>query len=170
MSSVPALKNWKPRHENVVMLHLGGWNNIAIANYTRMTPERIYQILQTPQAQALIASQMDRIRERFGSDVSDKLLKLTEISVNRVSETLEQDFIPGTDAKKHQDKVALEIMKGKGFLNGADPSAVNHEQKVSVSLLEKFTNALERANEAKSLHTGDNDSEAIEEASFEVIE
>jgi len=170
MSSIIPIKNWKPRHENIVMLHIGGWSNEAIAEYVKITPQRVYQVLQTHQAKALIATHLERVREQFGTEISDKLLNLAKLSVDRIEETLDQAFIPGTDAKKHQDRVSLDLLKGKGFLNGADPDEVDRTQKVPASLLDRFTSALEKANEARMLHSGDNDPEAVEEVSYEIIE
>lgn len=168
MSSLAPIKNWKPRHENVVILHLNGWGNDEIAKHLRITPVRVAQILQDPQAMILKAAVMKRVRENLSGDITDRLLELTELSVEKIAETLEATFVLGTDPKKHQDNVALQIVKGKGFLSGAEVPAETRDPQIPVSLLERFTAAMEKSNEAKRLHSGE--SNVIKEADVEIIE
>jgi len=168
MSSLAPIKNWKPKHENVVILHLNGWDNKAIAQYMKCSEVRVSQILNDPQAQAIIRSTMERVKENLGDDISDRLLKLTEKSVERIEETMQAKFVPGTDPKKHQDNVALKLLSGKGFLSGESEEAEKKDREIPISLLERFTDALEKSNEAKLLHSGEDPD--VKEAEWELAQ
>ena len=173
MSSLAPIINWKPRHENIVVLHLNGWSNIAIADYMGITPVRVHQVLQDPQAQAVIRATMSRVRENLSAETADRLLELTEKAVERIAETLDMTFVPGTDPKKHQDNVSLQLLKGKGFLSDDRGEDGKVKERIPVSLLERFTEALEATNKAKMLNgvpeDAGSDGEIID-ADVEIVE
>lgn len=167
------IKNWKPRHENIVILHLNGWSNIAIAEYIGLTKERVSQIINDPTARKIIDATMKRVRENLADNIEDNLTRLSSLSVERIEETLGTKFPPGTDPKKHQDNVALKLMKGRGLLPG-ELEKEREGAKIPVSLLERFMDAFEGANEAKRLHSGETEVVAEEEIEdledYEIVE
>lgn len=151
-----AIQKWKPIHENVVQLHISGMKNKRIAKLCGLTKERVSQILCDPQARVIIRQRNLRVREELAKEMDGRLLILSERSVERLEETMDVAEQTGTDAKKHQDNVALKILQGRGFLTRTvDESRTRERQPIEASLLERLTSAMEKANKAREMHEDD---------------
>ena len=150
------IKNWKTKYEQIVALSMiPGWTNVRIAERFGMTPVRVSQILNDPHAKAIVRATNLKLREKIAEDIHGKLLELSKTSVDRISETLEHtDFVLGSDAKKHQDNLGLQLLKGVGFLPGARDAEDENKGPTGlpVALAERLTAALERSNEAERLN------------------
>lgn len=152
MSSLAPIVNWSPTHEYVVSLHIMGNSNKRIATAVGLSEVRVSQILHDPEAQKLIHRAKLSMRQKMSEDIEGRLVVAAEASVGRIEETLDAEFIPGSDGKKHQDGVALSILKGTGFLS-KDFSGEGEAKRppISSSQAERLISAMEKANEARQL-------------------
>ena len=168
MSNLPAIKNWKPVHTQIVMQSITGVSNKALAKQTGYTEVRISQILNDPQALALQRDVQKSLRLKMEEDIEDKLLVLAEASVRRLDETLSTEFAPGSKAKNQQDNIAVSVLKGTGFLSkDFSGNEASDRPPLDERLAERLVTALERSNEAVAHHVNVS---TAEEAEYEVIE
>ena len=164
------IKRWSPKHELVVALSIGTMPVKGIAEQTGYSSIRIIQILNDPQAHRIRQAANDRIRAKMMEDIDGGLAVLSGEAVKRIAQTIEYDeFVLGSDAKKHQDNLSLGLLKGTGLLNGdnyrgsEDSSKPPLNERLSVQLIE----ALEDSNEAERLRQGKK--EVIKEAKHELV-
>lgn len=164
------IRKWRPKYEMIVQLSITGMSNKALAEKFNLHEVRISQILNSPQAKLIQARTVALVKEIMLESVQDDLASLAVESVRRIGQTLRyEDFVLGTDAKKHQDNLALGVLKGTGFLNGES----NEDDKkkpapLTESLMARLTAALEKSNEAAEIQNQAK-SEPIE-ANYEVVE
>lgn len=148
----------------IVSLHIAGNPNKKIAAAVGITPERVSQVLSDPQAIAVIQRVKNSMRLKMEEDIEDKLVVLASESVDRIAETITHEFLPGSDEHEHQDRVAIKVLQGTGFLKKESPEGGGKTREVpSTRLLERLASALEKANTAVELQQ-----EAVD-APYEVL-
>lgn len=162
------VKNWGPKHELCVALHIADKRNYEIAVILGWTKEYVSMVLNMPQAQAEIRRAILKIREISGAEVEGRVQQHAETAVKRVGETLDAEFLVGTRSKEHQDRTALKILEGTGYLPGKkDEERGGISEKLTAPLVEKLAASLELAAKAKMLA---NKEEEPVDADFEVLE
>ena len=143
------IAKWEPWMDLVVGLKLMQWSNGDIAKRVKKTSSRVSQILNDPIAKAAIRETAERIRAKMQEDVDDVLLDLCVPASERIRETIEaEDFLPGSDAKKHQDRLSMDLLKGVGFLPGATQSDGKVVEQISETVLKSYSDALKISAEA----------------------
>jgi predicted transcriptional regulator len=146
---LPAIKKWTVRHEMIVSLHIAGNSNKRIAAAMGITPERVSQVLSDGNAKALIAQVQKAMRLKMEEEIEDKLIVLAAESVDRLGETITHEFLPGTDEKAHQDRMAEKVLKGTGFLSKDVPEGRGRmHEALTPALAERLAAALEKADTA----------------------
>ena len=166
--AVPAIKNWKVQHDTVVSLHISGYSNKKIAVATGLTEVRVSQVINDPLAKDIIRGVQKSLRMKMEEDIGDKLIVLAEEGAARIGETIEAEFLLGSDQKKHQDNVSIQVLKGTGFLSREFALGETASRPpLDEMLAERLVTALEKSNEAA--RGGEIISEAIE-VPFEVVE
>lgn len=165
MSSAAPIQKWAPHHERIVRLHIAGMENKEIADVVGLTDVRISQVLNDPHAQRLIRQAILNIRRRAEEDIETGLVLMAEKAKDRLRETIDAEFLLGSKAKKHQDDVALSLLKGTGFLSKdfGGPSTEAGER-LDKALVEKLTDALEKSNRVVE------EAQDVVEADFELVE
>lgn len=149
-------KKWTSRH--VLMCHLKGtglWTNKAIAEYFGCSEVTVSQVLNTEQGKAELAAIQKNLRAGMADSINGRLLKLMDKGVERLAQTIDAEFLPGSDPKKHQDNVALQLLKGKGHLSGvADDGDGNNSAPTALDrpLAQRLIAALEKSNEAERIY------------------
>lgn len=156
-NSLAPIAKWSVEHEEIVALHIGRWSNEDIAKKMGKTPVRISQILSDPKARELINAAGLRIRTLMMENLEEGLAVLAVKGMARIAETLNIEFVPGTDAKKHQDRLALDLIK----LVKGDENQVGDAPPLDADMSKRLIEALEDATAADRL---------IEEAQFEIVE
>lgn len=150
--SLEPIKNWTPTHDAVVMLHVALKSNKEIAVMVDLSVQRVGQILNDPIGKRLVAEHQQELRKKLSEDVTDGLASLCVRAVEILRETLEIDGLThGSDFKKHQDNLAMQLLKGKGHLGGEKVGGDQEGSPLSAKLAERLVVALERSNEAERL-------------------
>ena len=171
MSSVAIIRRWTPKHEEVVQLHVMGLTNTEIESKTKYKSARVAQIIADPTARRLIESVVARMRERMIEDIDGGLLDLSIDALKRLAETIKyEEFTPGSEAKKHQDNLSLNLLKGVGFLGNGRNSEEDREREspLNTALSTRLIVALEEANEADSIRR--EETGPVIEADFTIVE
>ncbi len=149
------IKRWSPKHELVVHLSISTMGVEEIAEVTGYTPARILQIRADPQAILIQEAVIARMRAKMMEDIENGLVILADHAVKRIAETITfTDFVPGSDAKKHQDNLSLGLLKGVGLLgsngqNGAKGDTP--ESPLNEALSNRIVTALEESNKAAKI-------------------
>lgn len=154
------IKFWKPWMTSVIIKHIAGVSHEAIASEfpskkdpTKfLSTQRISQIINDPHGQQMIRGLESRLKEKMTSDIETGLLSLAEKGVKRLAETMDEDFTPGGDGKKHQDHVAMHLTKN--FVPGEKEAVQrNAAPPLDSKLAERFISAMENANKARDLNS-----------------
>ncbi len=141
------IKKWTPKHQEVVDFHIMGKGRNEISRLTGYTEQHVGNIINSSHGKQLIQEHLDRMKELMEHDIEHRMVKLAEQSVERLGETLDIQFVPGTDAKKHQDNVALQLTKG--YRGGRGDSEVGDERVLTHGLAKELVSALKKANDAE---------------------
>ena len=164
------IKRWSPKHELVVSLSIGTMSIDAISKETGYSSVRVAQILDDPQAHRIKQEVIARIKARMMENIDDGLAVLSEEAVKRLAQTINYDeFVLGSDAKKHQDNLSLGLLKGVGFLNGDNYRGSEDSSKSPLNerLSKQLIDALEDSTRAENLRQGKK--EVIKEAEYELV-
>jgi hypothetical protein len=163
MKGVPFIKKWSPKHDAVIGMHLARKSNIEIAESTGYQVVRVSQIINDPTGQKLIREAQKAIRLQVQENIGDRVLIMAETGSKRLMETIEAEFTPGSEAKKHQDNKVIDILKGTGFLSSDFRDADKAVANVSNDVAKKLTDAIHKASQAERYK------EDIPTADFEII-
>jgi Mor family transcriptional regulator len=149
---------WTVEHEKIVAMHICQWSNEDIAEHFNLSKVQIYKVISDPQARKIINEAAMKIRSRMLDSLDEGMASLAVTAMKRISETLNfSDFVLGSDAKKHQDRLALDVIKVvQGSISRSEEEAKPLNEKLSKRLIE----ALEDSNAANEL---------IKEGEFEVV-
>lgn len=166
-----SLKKWKPHHEMILSLHLQGKSNGEIAKIVDMSETSVSTTISSEQGQRIIRAANRRIRRAWEEDLEGKIRLMKKTALERIEDTLNSDFALGSDAKHHQDKIAMDYLKSTktlAFDETNDPGLAN----AGAEVIKMLAEALEKANEVGA-DIDDMMGEAVpevQEAEFEVLE
>ena len=149
--SLAPIKRWTVEHERIVAMHIGGMDNKEIARISSKTKKisevRVSQIISDPQARKTIYEAIMKVRSQMMENLDGGLAVLADLGLKRIKETMDWEFVPGSNGKHHQDRLALDIiklLKGDG-IQGEEAPPLNEE------LFNRLTEALEDSNAAEGL-------------------
>lgn len=143
------VQTFKPKHDQIVMLHLAGYDNREIKEMTGICETTVSSILNHPQALALIEAGRQRMRENLLQSIDDRLLGLASRSVENLEKTLNSVPKLGTTQKRHQDRVSLDVLGMIGY--GKPKANENSGRALSDAMAEKLSNALEKAQKVQEI-------------------
>jgi len=139
-------------------MHIGGVSVEQIAKIKKKTQPRISQIIADPQARRIINEAMLKVRSQMMENLDSGLAVLVEKGMKQLAKTINfDDFEPGSDGKKHQDRIIIDLIK----LVKGDAVQTETVIPLDADMARKLTEALEDSKAANEL---------IQEAQFEVIE
>lgn len=163
MATLAPIQNWKPRHDIVVALHCSGDTNIEIAEKTGYTEVRVSQILNDPQARERIRRFQKRIEQKMHEDIGGSVLKLAQKSLRNISKTVDADIpVSAVSAKKHQDKVGLELLGIVGYTKNSEGKRGDARPALDRDIQERLVSAVEKSEEAKRLREVTDEVEVVE--------
>ena len=165
--SLQTIDKWTLEHETAVFLALSGRTLVAISEEIGRSKDFVANAVNSPQGRELKEEFIKKIRERSIVLVSDKVVALTNVALDKLAETLEcDDFLLTSSHKRHQDRMAISLLRiSVGMLEErAKPDAAPLDNAMSRKLIE----ALERSN--KVFENGRGDGGIIQDAEFEVEE
>ena len=156
--SLAPIVRWSTEHETIVALHIGQKSNEEIAKYLKRTPVHISHVLSDPKAREIIHTAALKIRSLMMDSLVDGLAELASSGLKRIKETIDfPDFDPGSDAKKHQDRLAFDLAK---LVYTNNTEAIEQELPLDAAMAKRIAEAIEASTAADEL---------IKEGQFEVV-
>lgn len=134
---------WSPQFEQVVLLYVTGMPVSTIAKKFKLRASHVEEILAHEKARDIIESARRKLREKIQEDIGADLDNISKLATQRLRETLEASIPPLHRAKINQDRVALQILEGRGFLNES-PGRLGGIR-ISPEQLTKLVAAMEKA-------------------------
>ncbi len=157
-NTLAPIAKWTIQHEQIVALYIGNMGVGDIARAKKMTQARISQILDDPQARRIINEAMMKVRSQMMENLDDGLAALADTAMRRMAETINfEEFVLGSDAKKHQDRLCLDLIK----LVKGDQIQAENIKPLDEDMSRRLIEALEDSKAANEL---------IQEGQFEVVE
>jgi len=152
------IAKWTIQHEQIVAMYIGGMLVGDIAKATGMTQARISQVIDDPQARRIINEAMLKVRSGMMENLDSGLAVLADKAMIQMAKTINfDDFVLGSDEKKHQDRLCLDLIK----LVKGDRIQTEDVPPLNEELSKRLIEALEDSNAADEL---------IQEGQFEIVE
>lgn len=165
MPNLAPMKFFKFKHDKIILMHLQGMKNYAIADELGLTPQRIYQVLADPSAQLMIDRFRRAVRKKAHEDIETRMTVLGADAVENIAETIEAIVPVGSRIKKHQDDVSFKLLDRIGYTPKSDRAGEDAGMKMDRDMQERLVTALEQT---KTVHAFDEAEEAdwheVEEA------
>lgn len=142
------VKNFKPIHDNILIMHLCGYQNKTIAEELDLHKNHVSDIINDPKAQKRIDHMRGRMYDRLEDDVVGKLKLLGPEAVNNIEQTLKAHHDPGSRSKKHQDKMSFKVLDKLEEMDsggGAGPTLQSEDA-------ERLSEGLEKAAEVDEMY------------------
>ena len=155
------VQEWPIRNDDIVLKVLAGVPVKIVADAYKMTPQNVSKICNNPKAAEIVKLARAKFQEKLVQSNEEKLGLLSNMAVDRLKTTLETDLPATAKAKPNQDRVALKILEGRGFLK-VDKSGSAGLQ-VPMEVWDKLMDGLKKSDEAMQI-------DPFEEAEFEVVE
>jgi len=150
-----ALIDWPAWKDQVVLWSLGGRTQAEIveilaAGGRKITRQGISKIINDPRAEEVIKIYRAKLREGLMETIHDELDVASQLALKAIKRTLEADIAPIHKAKPNQDKVALKVLAGRGFLREESRTS---EQGLHVppDAFSRLVDAMDRADAAKEI-------------------
>ncbi len=163
-TTLAPIARWTIKHEQVVAMHIGGMDNGQIAaNITikgkNPSVVRVSQILSDPQALRIINEAMMQVRSEMMENLDDGLAALAVTAMARIRETIDfPDFILGSDEKRHQDRLSLDLVK---LVYSNNSNEIGDAPPLDAALSKRIAEAIEASNAVEEL---------IREGQFKAVE
>jgi hypothetical protein len=163
-------KPWPLWKDQVVLFYMSGMTQEEVATHMsgighKMTRQSVSNILKDPRAGEIIAAARSKFKEVLIEGIGDELDVASKLALKAIKKTLEAEIHPIHQAKANQDRVALKVLSGRGFLR-EDSRNEDAGLQVPPDQFERLVKAMERSNRARE----QNPYEDYEDAEIEVIE
>lgn len=168
-TSQKALSAWTVRHDQICLLRATGTSERELAKTFNLARSTISNIVNDPRGQKIIELTRQKLRERIVEDVESQLDLATKASIKVLRRTLEADISPIHQAKANQDRVALKMLQGRGFLRTEQPGQGGGFQ-MAPEQFDRLVSAMAKADAAQGIDPFSSLGEGVEEADFEVVE
>ena len=144
----------------IVLMLLGGAKQKEVAKEFGLSRQRISKIAEDPRAEAVIQKARESITDKLLGDIDDQLDLASRLSMKVIRRTLAADISPTHKAKGNQDRVAVSILRGRGFLSKDGESGEKGFQ-ITPAQFDRLTEALAKADEAKKIDPFEGIQEAV---------
>jgi len=161
--SQQVVEGWKPAHDQMVALHLAGYQTNRIAQVMEYSREHVGVILGDPRALKMIIEFRRRIREKTLGDIEDTIVDLAEISLKKIGDTVEAEFDAGSKGKEHQDKMGFKLLACLGYNGQNRKQEESRKLQMSSEMEGRLVAALEKTAEVDELIANAVEVEVIEE-------
>ncbi len=142
-------QSWPVRNDMIVLMLLGGATQKDVAEQFKLTKQHISKIANDPRAEAVIQQAREKITENLLGDMEEQLDLSSRLSAKVLNRTLNADISPVHKAKGNQDRVAVAILRGRGFLSQEDRA--DQGLKISPVQFDRIAKALAKADEAQKI-------------------
>jgi len=113
---VNKVQKWPTRNDQIVLAVLAGATPADVARAFGMTRQNVAKILKSPMAQDVILAAKGKLREKLLEDIEDELDVMSKLALRKLRVTLDADITAVHKAKPNQDRVAMKLLEGRGFL------------------------------------------------------
>ena len=141
------VQSWPLRNDEIVLKVMADIPVVDVAKAYNMTPQNVTKIIRDPRAQEIIKLARSKFQEKLVQETEEKLGLLSKLSVDALKVTLEEEMEATAKAKPNQDRVAMKILEGRGFLK-VDKSGSTGLQ-VPVEIWDKLVDGLRKADEVQ---------------------
>lgn len=146
------VRRWGPQEDQAVILYATGTiTRPELARQFGWTEDRVANILADERANAIREDLREKVKEALLVDVKDQLPNLVQLSANVLRKTLQAEISPIHPAKANQDRVALAVLKGMGYLLEESGSGPQGGLTLSPEQHSALVAALDRANQAREI-------------------
>ena len=159
-------KKWRPEYERVVALSAAGKSNKQIGEIVGFTKEHVSNILNLPQAEALMDRIIAAMNQRTVVDIPNELQYIAQKTVSRLKSAIDNDKLFEESPFALIDR-GMKVVEGlrhlQGGGNGAPTQAPNVNNgtvinfNVPVAKADDLIAGLQKANEVKQIHAGTKD-------------
>ena len=140
---------WPVRNDQIVLMLLAGAKQKDVAKEFSLTRQMVSRIANDPRAEEIIRVARETITNNLLSGIEEQLDLATKLSMKVVRRTLDADIHPAHKAKANQDRVAISILRGRGFLS--QESSEDTGLKISNTQFDRIEAALAKADAAKEI-------------------
>jgi hypothetical protein len=147
---------WPLWKEQAVFLVLAGNTQQEVVDILskqgiNVTRQAISAMMKTDEAKSLVRVVKEKFRENLLESIEDQLDAAAKLALRSVKRTLSAEISPTHKAKPNQDRVAIKVLQGRGFLS-VESETKNIAPQVPPEIWGKLVGALE-----KSARVGDVD-------------
>lgn len=160
------VKSWTTLEDQIVILSsTGHFSELTLAQNFNVSVPYVKKVLSDPRAQVVLATVRDKIRENLVHSVEGELTYLASKAVQVLKVTLEAELPATHDAKPNQDKVALAVLKGMGYL-GEEANKGGGGLQLSPEQHSSLLAAIEKSDRVAKMGLGEENG-AVQEAEVE---
>jgi len=144
---------WPLWKERVVILYMSGMTQQQVADHMeslghKLTRQAVSAIVRDPRAEELVEAAKAKFRETLITTIGEELDTASQLAVRAIKRTLEAEIHPIHQAKANQDRVAMKLLTGRGFLR-EDGHGEEAGYRIPPEQFGKLVKALEKSNRAK---------------------
>ena len=111
------LIRWPIRNDQIVMMRISGATQDEVAAAFGISKRQVRNIEQDPRAQEIVAQAKAKVQEKLIETMDEDLDLTAKLSLRVLRRTLEADINPIHQAKANQDRTAIALLRGRGFLS-----------------------------------------------------
>ena len=141
---------WPVRNDQIVLMLLGGMTQAAVGREYNLSRQAIAKIAKDPRAEEIIQRARETITEKLLGDMDEQLDLASRLSMKVIRRTLNADISPTHKAKGNQDRVAVSILRGRGFLSRESETGEKGFM-ITPAQFDRLTEALSKADAAKKI-------------------
>ena len=139
-SGFAVTRTWTPKHDQIVLSYILGTSIQDIADEKKMSRQQISEIVGSDQAKILIEAYRGKLIDKLSDDISLSITNLAHKGLQNLKESLEVPTPHFSDAREHQDRISLEMVKLHE--KRQDRAAAVAATQIPVDAMTKLTNAL----------------------------
>ena len=144
-------QEWPLRNDQIVLLALSGtMTQEEIGEIFGMTRQNVALILKHDRAKEIIQIARARLRENLVDTIEGELDLASRAAVEVIKRTLNADISPVHKAKPNQDRVAVALLRGRGFMREEGKGAEGGLQ-VPADQFANFVESLRKADAAREI-------------------
>lgn len=144
------VSTWPLRNDQIVLRVLATGSLKDVAKEFSLTAQQISVICNDPRGEEIIRAARERLREKLLEGIEDQLDVAAQASLKVLQRTLKADISPMHKAKPNQDRVALKILGGRGFLHG-DPQGDGGGTQLSEEQFSRLVSAMKASDAVRGI-------------------
>ncbi len=154
---------WRPHYEQIVLEICAGTSQVEIARKYGLTKVHVCNINRTRQAAEIKARVLAEIQSGSKLTIEARLKAASEKSIERIEAMLDNDELFADKPLAVSDR-AFRMLEGMNKLKASGGTNIqnntNNIVNVPLESIERFSKALESANQVRALHAGGTDNVA----------